>query len=152
MSIKDYQKDAELKENWSLLEAKTKKHTNQKVLDSFITTLLFIIWNQQHYAVIRVDILSNMVTLWDVTYTPNMDRVKDMIGFWQKHINYALAAHLPNQVMKNRGNIVSMEDASANNTPFWEKDKTHYPLWKIDCAMPVYLQRDVYTCGAIALI
>jgi hypothetical protein len=38
-----------------------------------------------------------------------------MIHFWRKHINYALASHLPNQVMENRGNIVSMEDASMNN-------------------------------------
>ena len=105
-----------------IITSKAKKEKRAQhdvmVLDSSISTLLFILWHEQHYAVIRVDIESNMVTLWDAFYTPNVDKVQeDMIGFWQKHIKYALALHLPDQVMENRGNIVSLEDANAKNTP-----------------------------------
>ena len=99
-----------------------------------------------------MDIELHMVTLWDAFYTPNMNRVQeDMISYWQKHINYALASHLHNQVMEDFGNIVSLEDANANNTPLWEKGAMDYPLWTIDFAIPVYQQPDIYTCGAIAL-
>ena len=105
------------------------KQEDYFVLNSSITTLLFILWHKDHYAVIRVDIELHMVTLWDAFFTPNMDRVKeDMISYWQKHINYALALHLHNQVMENYDNIVSLEDANANNTPLWEEGATNYPV------------------------
>ena len=90
------------------------KQDDVMVLNSSISTLLFILWHEQHYAVIRVDIEPKMVTLWDVFYTLNVDKVQeDMIGFWQKHINYALALHLLDQVMEDRGNIVSLDNANA---------------------------------------
>jgi hypothetical protein len=134
-----------------MAEKEKVEQDDQKLLDPKITTLLFMLWKENHYAVIRVDISSKRVTLWDAAWDPKLDTVKHMIHYWRKHINYALASHLPNQVMENRGNIVSMEDASVNNAPLWEKEKMHYPLWKINFAMPEYLQRDGYTCGAIAL-
>ena len=47
--------------------------------------------------------------------------------------------------------VASLEDANANHTPLLEKDTTSYPLWKIEFAIPVYQQMDIYTYGAIAL-
>ena len=51
-----------------------------------------------------------------------------MIGYWQEHINIAMHLHLHDQVMENYGNIVTLEDAKAKNTPLWEEGATNYWL------------------------
>ena len=55
-----------------MAEKRKIQQENTVELDSSITTLLFILWHQDHYAVIRVDIKSRRVTLWDALFDPKL--------------------------------------------------------------------------------
>jgi hypothetical protein len=106
-----------------------------------IDTLLAIVYKYWHFAVLKVDLKTREVVIWDAA----RDRSYQIIEHWRSHVVHVLWMHLPDKVQEDAGNIVY---AATKNLP---QLKDGMPLRTLQGMEGGHVQKDNYSCGPIAI-
>jgi hypothetical protein len=106
-----------------------------------IDTLLAIVYKGYHYAVVKVDLKTREVVIWDAA----RDMSYKIVEHWRNLVVHVLRMHQPDKVQEDAANIVYV---AAKKPP---QLKDGMPLWTLQGMEGGYVQKDNYSCGPIAI-
>ena len=108
-----------------------------------VTTLLCIVFKPDHFAVVKVHLKDQRVSVWDSAIDPKELQCAEIL--WLEHIVYLHCVHFPDKVRYGK-------DKMPNNiqTATGSKQRNWKNVWKIQ-AHKTWHQPNGYICGAIAI-
>ena len=109
-----------------------------------VKILLGIVYQVEHFAVVKVDLEEQRVFLWDSAIKE--DSLDCAETHWLSHIIYLIHVHFPKTVTYNKDNKPCNIKTSRGS----KSRKNWKNFWKIT-AFRTWLQPNDYICGAIAL-
>jgi hypothetical protein len=104
-----------------------------------IKIVLAITYKQFHYAVLKMDLLTRKVVVWDAA-----GEVSYIIAeYWREHVLSAIRMHRPNEVEEEGTNVMEYSIPLPKNYGM--------PLWTVKGYVGECAQKEDYSCGPIAI-
>ena len=104
-----------------------------------IKIVLAITYKECHYALLKIDLLTREVVVWDaageVTY-----RIAE---HWWEHILSAIRTHRPNEVKEDGSNVMESSIPMPNSSGM--------PSWTVQGHIGECVQNNDYSCGPMAI-